>query len=172
MFSLCATLALVVAGARPDRVDVAAIILGLRMHHGIAIDLARGGLEDLGFDALGQAQHVDRAMHAGLCRLHRIELVMHGRGRAGEVVDLVHLHIEREGHVVTEHLEMRVPQKVDDIVLGSGEIVVDAEHVGACAEQPLAQMRAEESGAARHQHPFAKHVPDLSFKISFCARRR
>ena len=44
----------------------------------IAVDLAGRGLEDLGFDPLGQPQHVDRTMHAGFERLHRIELVMNG----------------------------------------------------------------------------------------------
>ena len=41
-----AALALVVAGARPDRVDVAPIALGLRVDLRVAIDLAGRGLED------------------------------------------------------------------------------------------------------------------------------
>jgi hypothetical protein len=66
------------------------------MHRRVAIDLAGRGLEDLGPHPLGQAQHVDGAVHAGLGRLHRVELVVDRRGRAGEVVDLVDLDIERE----------------------------------------------------------------------------
>ena len=37
---LGAALALVVAGARTDRIDVAPVVLGLRVHRGIAVDLA------------------------------------------------------------------------------------------------------------------------------------
>jgi hypothetical protein len=83
----------------------------------------------LAFSALGQPQHVDRAVHAGLGGLHRVVLVVDRRGRAGEVVDLVDLHVEREGHVVAHQLEVRVVEQVGDVVLGAGEEVVDAEHI-------------------------------------------
>ena len=55
--------------------------------------------------ALGQPEHVDRAVHAGLGRLHRVVLVVDRRGRAGEVVDLVDLDVERKGDVVAQQLE-------------------------------------------------------------------
>jgi len=42
-----AALALVVAGARADRVDLAPVAFGLRMDFGVAVDLAGGGLKDL-----------------------------------------------------------------------------------------------------------------------------
>ena len=82
---LGAALAFVVAGARADRIDVAPVVLGLRMDMGVAIDLAGRGLEDLRLHPLGQAQHVDGAMDAGLGRLHRIVLVVDRarRGRRG-----------------------------------------------------------------------------------------
>ena len=91
-------------------------------------------------------------MHAGLGGLHRIVLVVDRRGRAGEVVDLVDLDVEREGDVVAHQLEMRIAQQMRDVVLAAGEEVVDAQHVVAVAQQALAQMRAEEAGAAGHQH--------------------
>src|SRR4029077_18474020 len=110
-----AALALVVAGARPQRIDVAAIALDLRMHGGIAVDLAGRGLEDLGARTLGQAEHIDGAVHAGLGRLHRIVLVVNRRGRTSEVVDLVDLDIERERHVVAHQLEAWIVQAGRDI---------------------------------------------------------
>jgi len=58
---LRAPLALVIAGADPDRIDVAPVGLGLRMFKRIAVNLRGRGLEDLGLYALGEAQHVDRA---------------------------------------------------------------------------------------------------------------
>ena len=54
---LGAALALVVAGARTDRVDVAAIGLRLRVHERVAVNLAGRGVEDACARALGQAQH-------------------------------------------------------------------------------------------------------------------
>jgi hypothetical protein len=63
-------------------------------------------------------------MHAGLGGLHRIVLVVHGRGRAGQVVDLVDLDVQRDRHVVPHQLEARVVEQVLDVVLGAGEEVV------------------------------------------------
>jgi len=75
-------LAFIVTGPQPQRIDVAPIGFRLRMNVRVAVDLAGRGLKNLGFDALGKTQHVDRAMHAGLQRLHRIELIVDRRRRA------------------------------------------------------------------------------------------
>src|SRR6185437_14862530 len=151
---LRAALALVIAGARPDRVDVAAVVLALRMDDGIAIDLGGRRLEDLGAHALGKSQHVDRAADAGLGRLDRVELVVDGRGRASEIVDLVDLDIEREADIVAHRLEIRVRQQMRDVGLAPGEVIVDAEYVVAPGQQALAEMRAEEAGAAGDEDAF------------------
>ena len=91
---------------------------------------------------------------------------MDRRGRAGEVVDLVDLDKQRMGDVVAHRLEMRVGQQVRDVVLAAGEIIVDAEHVVALGEQPLAQMRAEKTGAAGDQNAFGDdaHPDDPSWR--------
>ena len=39
-------------------------------------------------------------------RLHGIVLIVNGGRRAGEIVDLVHLHIERKRNVMTEELKI------------------------------------------------------------------
>src|SRR5690606_37509408 len=75
-------LALVVARAGPDRIDPPGVLLALRMHARVAVHLARRRLQDLRLRAPSETQHIDRAVHAGLRRLHRIALVMHGRRRA------------------------------------------------------------------------------------------
>ena len=102
------TLAFVVATARADRIDVAPIILGLRMDGRIAVDLARRGLEDLDLQPFCQPEHVDGAVNGSLGRLNRIVLVMDRRCRAGEIIDLVNLDEERKGHVVADQLEARI----------------------------------------------------------------
>jgi hypothetical protein len=95
------------------------------MHGGIAVDFACRRLENLRLESLAESEHVDRSVHAGLGRLHGIELVVNRRGRAGEVVDLVNLNIQWKGYVVTQQFEMRAVQKVCDILLGSSKEVVD-----------------------------------------------
>ena len=75
---LGAAFALVVAGAEADGIDMAPVVLLLRVDLGVAVHLAGRGLEDLGPHPLGQAEHVDGAVHAGLGGLHRIMLVVDG----------------------------------------------------------------------------------------------
>ena len=104
--SLGAALAFVVTGPRADRVHVAAVIFSLRMYDGVAVDLGCRGLQDFGFQPLGQTQHVNRAVHRDLGRLHWIELVVDRRRWAGQIVDLVDLDIKREGDVVPKDFEM------------------------------------------------------------------
>jgi hypothetical protein len=41
-------------------------------------------------------------------------------------------------------------EEMGDVVLPSGEEIVDAENVVPLGDEPLAQKRAEESGAACH----------------------
>ena len=83
----------------------------------IAVYFAGGGLQNLRFDALGQSQHVDGAVHAGLGRLHRIELVVNGRRRACQVINFVDLDIERKGDVVPDQLEVGIAEQMRDIAL-------------------------------------------------------
>ena len=167
---LGAALAFVIAGARADRVHMAPIILGLRMDVGIAVDFAGRGLEDLAAEALGQAEHVDRAVDRGLGRLHRIVLVVDRRGRAGEIEDLVDLDEQRESDVVAQELEPRLRVEVGEIVLGPGEQIVDAQHVVPIGQQPVDQMRAEEAGAAGDQHALARRIEAVGFWNSLVLR--
>ena len=87
-------------------------------------------------------------MQTGLGGLHRIVLVMNGRCRARQVVDLIHFDIEREGHIVAHQLEVRVIEQMGDVVLDAGEEIVKADDVVTVVQQALAEMRAEEAGAA------------------------
>src|SRR5579883_3057073 len=85
---------------------------------------------------------------------------MHGRGGAGEIVDLVHLDVEREADVVAHRLEVRFLEEMSDVVLAAREVVVDREHVVALRHQTFAEMRAEEAGATRYENAllFRGHV--------------
>ena len=44
--------------------------------------------------------------------------------------------------------------------MGAGEEIIDADDVGALVQQALAEVRAQEAGAAGHQNAlFEMHVP-------------
>src|SRR5262245_56244249 len=139
-------LALVITRARPDWVDVTPVILALRMDTGITVNLGGRGLQDFGAQALRQSQHVDGAVHTGLGRLHRIVLIMNGGGGAGQVVDLIGLEIERKRHIVPDNLKAMMIEHALDVTTCPGEIIIDADDIGALLEQTLAEVRAEKSG--------------------------
>ena len=65
-------------------------------------------------------------MDARLRRLHRIVLVVNGRGRTGEVVDLIDFDVERERHIVTNQLKPMVIEQMIDVAPRAGEEVIDA----------------------------------------------
>lgn len=92
-------LALVIARADADGVDVAPVLLALRVLLGVPVDLRGGRQQQTGAQALGEAQHVEGAQHVGLDRLDPVGLVEHGGGGTRQMVDLIHLHAERRGHL-------------------------------------------------------------------------
>ena len=155
---LCATLALVVTRSRSPGIDAAPIGLRLGVDLRITIDLTGGCLEDLGLDAFGQAQHVDGAMDTGLRGLYRVKLVMNGRCRPGQVVDLVHLHVEGIGDIMTHELEMMVVEQRHYIVPCSSEKVVDTEDVVTLVQQPVAEVGAQKAGAAGYENTFSLEI--------------
>ena len=150
-----AAFAFIIARAGPIGVHVAPVILGLGMNGRIAIDLRGGSLKNPALQALGKTQHVDGAMYAGLGGLHGIVLIVDGGCRAGEVIDLVHLHIEREGDIMPQKLKAWKAEQMVDIAFCSGEEIIDANNLVAVGKQPVAEMRAQESGSTCDQNGFA-----------------
>jgi hypothetical protein len=114
------------------------------MNRRIPIDFARRCLENPAAQSLGQAQHVNGAVHRCLRRLHRIALIMDGRGRAGQIVNRAYFDVEREGNVVTEELETFVFPEVGDVALRAGCEIVDAKHLVSISHEPVAKMRSQE----------------------------
>jgi hypothetical protein len=68
-------------------------------------------------------------------------LIMNGRGWTGEIVNLIDLDIERERHVMAEHFELRVPEKMRDVALCACVKIIKADDVMAIGDQAVAQMR-------------------------------
>ena len=53
---------------------------------------------------------------------------------------------------MADQLEVRMGQEVEDIVFASRKEIVEADDVVALPEQPLAEVRAEKTGAAGDQN--------------------
>ncbi len=142
-------LGLVVDAARADRVDVAPVVLGLGVDLRVAVDLAGRGEQEAGALELGDAEHVMGAVRADLERVQRQPQVVDRAGRRGEVVDEVDVlgDLDLAGDVDVAELEGRVAD-VLDVLQRAGLEVVDADHPVPLAEQVLAEVGAEEAGAA------------------------
>lgn len=85
--------------------------------------------------------------------LDGVELVVDGRGRAGQVVDLVDLQEQRFHHVVADQLELGMPEVVHQVLLPPREEVVDDDHAVPSLDQPVNQVRPHESGTSRYHDP-------------------
>ena len=57
-------------------------------------------------------------------------------GRAGQVVNLIHLDKERHGDIVPDQFEIGIAEQVNDILFLAGEVVVQAYHFIAFFKQP------------------------------------
>ena len=149
------TLAFIVAGTDAVGIDVPPVGLDLGMHFRITIDFAGGCLEDARVHPLGQTKHVCCPVDAGLDGLHGIVLIVYGGGRAGQIVDLVHFHIEGNADVVAQELKARIVHEFRHIGSGTREKVVHAKDLVARVKQTLAQMGAQKSGPACNQDAFS-----------------
>ena len=153
-------LALVVAGARAGAADPAAIILLLRVHLGIAIDLAGRGEQEARAGLLGQPQQVaacrprwsascarDRPDTAAARRRRRdcrcADAIRAARGpRRGSGLDDVRLDEAGNRGWLRSSAQVRGAR---------GLQIVEADDFSAALEQRRAQMRADEAGAAGDQ---------------------
>lgn len=90
-------------------------------------------------------------MNAGLNRLHRIALVMDGRSRASEIKDFVDLDVKWKTYVMPHQLEAWVREQMMHVTPSSGVEVIHTDDMIATLQKTLAEVRANKSGAARHQ---------------------
>ncbi len=145
--SLCGTLALVVAGAKSDRVDITPVGLLLGMHGGVAVHLGGGGLEDTGLHALGETEAVDRPDHGGLHGLDGVVLVVQGRCGTGQIVDAVDLELEGVDDVMAHQFKAGIALEVLDVGLATGEEVVETDDFVTLTDQAVTEVGSEESGS-------------------------
>jgi hypothetical protein len=141
-------LALAVATANGHRVYLAPITLGLGMHLRVAINLACGGLQNLGLHPLSQYQHVDCAMRAGFGGLQGVPLTVSRACRAGEVTDFVNFYVQRKSDVVLHQFKTWVVQLMGNITLRPCEAVINTDHFVALGASLVAKMRTKKTCTA------------------------
>ena len=132
------------------------------MNLGIAINLTSRRLEYARSQALRQPQHVNRTMNTGLGGLNRIMLVMNRRSRAGKVIDLVNLYVERKSDIVSHHFEIGIVHQMRDIAFSAGEEVINTQNVMPFGEQTLTEVGTKKAGSSGYQN---SHITYLSSKI-------
>ena len=94
--------------------------------------------------AKGLEQSEERATPApqvaGGNRLHGVALVVDGRCRTSQVIDLVDLERDARADVVSNDLEVMPVEQSLDVVTPAGEEVVEADHLVPRCEKALAQV--------------------------------
>jgi hypothetical protein len=137
------------------------------MDRRVAVHLRCRRLKNFGFYSLGEAQHVNRAVNAGLGCLHGVELVMNRRGRTGEIVYLIYLHIEGKTNVVSHQFEMRPTEQMEYVGPGARVEIVDAKNFVPLCQKAFAQVGADESGASSNEH--TRRITNFTLHDSFLA---
>jgi len=82
---------------------------------------------------------------------------MDRRGGTSEVVDLVHLQIDRLGNIVADELEVGMADQMADIVLVAGKEIVQTQNVVTLGKEPVAEVGAQKTRAAGDQYSFHLH---------------
>jgi hypothetical protein len=72
--------------------------------------------------------------------MYRVVLIVDGRSRAGEIVDLINLDVERKRYVVAHNFEFGVVQELVHILSRSGEKIIYAKYFTAPLKQNGAEM--------------------------------
>ena len=122
------------------------------MHLRVTVDLARGREQEARALELRQAESVVRSVGADLERVQRLAQVVDGAGERCQVVDDVDRLVDVDvlDHVVVDERE-RVVANVLEVDERARLEVVDADDPVAPLQQVVAEMGAEEAGAARDE---------------------
>ncbi len=146
----------VVNAARPHRIDIAPVALGLRVFEGVAIDFGGRGDEDAGVFGFGQSEEVVRTQSAYFEGLDGHFEVINRAGRRCEVEDVVQIvgDVNELADVVEVKLELLERKQVSDVVHVSGEEIVHSDDVIPFADEAVGQMGAEEAGDAGDENSF------------------
>src|SRR5262249_39829157 len=83
---------------------------------------------------------MDPPMHADLCGLYRIELIVHGRSWTGQIENFIDFDVERETYVMAHQLEARIRQQMMHVASRPGVEIIDAQNFVAAFQQAIAKV--------------------------------
>lgn len=89
-------------------------------------------------------------------------LIVNRRSRAGKVVNLINLDVQRKGDVMAHHLKIGIAHQMSNIAFSPCEKVVNTQDIMSFGEQPFAQVGAEKARTTSYQNP---HITYPSLKI-------
>ena len=139
----------------------------LGVYFGVAIDLARRGLQDTRLLRPRQVEEVARTQYAGAQRGDRVFLVMHRRSRARQIEDAMDGPGDGDGRgdIVMDEREPGMAVQRPQVLQRAGMQVVDTDNERTAVHQPFAQVRTDETGAASNDHRVAINHCHLSLQV-------
>jgi len=156
--ALSSTFTFIIAGALSNWIDIAPVVLGLRVLKRVPINFRSGGDEETGSATLGKTQHVHGTNKTSLNGLDWVVLVMDWRGRASQVEDLINFQEDWFDDVMADEFKVGAADEVSDIFLAASEEVIDADDMVASVDEEFAEVGADEAGTAGDEDTVAFHT--------------
>jgi hypothetical protein len=92
-------------------------------------------------------------------------LIMDGRGRAREVIDLIDFEQQGLDHIVTGEFESRISHQFLYVLPTTGHKVIDADDVVAFFDQPATEVRPYETCSTSYE--YSSHSCSILIKSDF-----
>ncbi len=161
------TFGFVVDGTRADGIYVAPISFFLGMLKGIAVALGGGRHEILRVVFERDFEGVECSQRSNFQCGNAVDGVIDGAGGAGKVEDEINFaDVEGLADVFFHKLKAGIIREMGEVRAAAGEQVVDDNHAPAFAEQSIAEMGSQETGAAGDQCALWAHALLMPFFIA------
>ncbi len=95
----------------------------------VTINFASRCLKNFCFYSFRETKHIDRTVHISFCGLNWITLIMNRGRRAGKIIDFIHLHVQWKSNIMPNQFEVRLPNKVSNIITRTAIKIVDAQNI-------------------------------------------
>lgn len=145
--------AFIITCTRADTAYGTDIVFRLRVHIGVAIDFAGRGLKQAGAGFLAIFESVERPEEIGSQGSDAVATILAGRARTCKMIDPIDDHVGQSVTDVTlDIVEFGIGRRLGEIALRSRFQIVVAPYIVPKLQQPVAKMRADESGSPRDQY--------------------
>ena len=151
---LRAPLTLIITRANTNRIDISPILLNLRMHQRIAINLTRRRMKNLRLSLHRELQHIHHTDNTRLHRLNRIMLIMHRRRGTSKIVNLIKLPPKRLSNIMKNETKATIIKNIINILPSPRKKIIKRSHLITISEQPATKMTTEKPSATSNQSLF------------------